>query len=132
MYLFFCNLNAYSCFEFHTEPENVVNKISVIFTFQSWQACKTFFSSSRIHFNEVRVFQCLSPRLPLYLNQVCTRRELRDIVSGTPNNMFEVKLLLVTDSKVHNKTRSAFHLYSSEKAWASMYRQSEILLLHLW
>ena len=39
MHLFVCNLNAYGCFELHTEPENVVNKISVIFFFQSWQVC---------------------------------------------------------------------------------------------
>ena len=26
MHLFVCNLNAYGCFELHTEPENVVNK----------------------------------------------------------------------------------------------------------
>ena len=37
MRLSVCNLNAYGCFELHTEPENVVNKISIIFSFQSWQ-----------------------------------------------------------------------------------------------
>ena len=37
MHLFVCNLNVYGCFELHTEPEKVVNKISVIFSFQSWQ-----------------------------------------------------------------------------------------------
>ena len=37
MHLFVCNLNAYGCFEPHTESENVVNKISVIFSFESWQ-----------------------------------------------------------------------------------------------
>ena len=26
MHLFVCNLNAYGCFELHTEPENVINK----------------------------------------------------------------------------------------------------------
>ena len=41
MHLFVCNLNAYDCFEPHTEPENVVIKISVIFSVQSWQVCIT-------------------------------------------------------------------------------------------
>ena len=39
MHLFVCNLNAQGCFELHTETENDVSSISVIFSLQSWQVC---------------------------------------------------------------------------------------------
>ena len=42
MPLFVCNFKCLGCFELHTESENVVNRISVIFSFQSWQVCNVF------------------------------------------------------------------------------------------